>query len=869
MNIVKPACVSLLPRPIEYRKRLGLSISALLFAPLQAAEGGHLLGEQSLWNLLGRELGAVPVDEGVAKLTAEFLVHGRVHAPPGHLPTEGVAAGVRLGQRAKVVLAHPPRHWVGGQAHALGPFEPVPLSWEMAFGGPGFAPNPVGMGRSAQGAAHPLPRLELPHARVLRPDQVVEPAGLGPLDVMHPQRAALRGTYDDSYLREHAPGFPPDLDWRHFNRAPQDQWLEQPLQGDEAFELRHLHPTQPLIAGRLPRLRARVFARYRLAGGAFALKEVPLRLTTVWFFPEAERMVLIHQGLAEVEDFEAADIAALMGVVDRLGAPRPDAHFAELLERRLAAASPIDALNDAPLLPEGLDTRDPDAEEAGAAFRMEGLQAKAQRRRAEIEVTLAREKLVAAGQDPDALGVALPPAERAPTLAELPAHLEAKRAEQTAQQWAAVADVVKQMERALDFADAHQLQLADLVRRGPPAYRAEAHLAEIQAGMAGQNTPLDLGALRPKLAQQEIAERHGYLQSAHLQPPAFRPQGEAARQQRETLLAMLARGVRALPEIDLTGADLSGLDLRGIDFSGAWLEHADLRGANVSGSRFERAVLAHADLRQCVAIGADFSAANLGRAQLAQAVFDQARFQGTQFMHTSLAHTQCRRAAFEAPQWLRAEWGECDWTGAQLGGNLFHKLDMRGWSAPESRLDAAQFIECDLRGVDLRQASLAGATFLSCQLDGARLAGAVLTSAVFAQGCSLREAELSQADLSQANLGGGVAAGARLVKARLKGAHLSECDLSGCDLRLCDATGALLRRTRLRGALLAGANLREAVLTYADLRSVDLRGSNLFGAELTRVQLDDATRFDGALTQRTRTWPRLTPEQQARAAAGG
>ena len=49
----------------------------------------------------------------------------------------------------------------------------------------------------------------------------------------------------------------------------------------------------------------------------------------------------------------------------------------------------------------------------------------------------------------------------------------------------------------------------------------------------------------------------------------------------------------------------------------------------------------------------------------------------------------------------------------------------------------------------------------------------------------------------------------------------------------------------------------------------DLRGSNLFGADLTRVQLDDATRFDGALTQRARTWPRLTPEQQARAAAGG
>jgi uncharacterized protein YjbI with pentapeptide repeats len=63
--------------------------------------------------------------------------------------------------------------------------------------------------------------------------------------------------------------------------------------------------------------------------------------------------------------------------------------------------------------------------------------------------------------------------------------------------------------------------------------------------------------------------------------------------------------------------------------------------------------------------------------------------------------------------------------------------------------------------------------------------------------------------------------------------------------------------------LLAGMNLQDAVLQHADLRRADLRKSNLFGADLTRVQLDGDVKLEGALLKRTRTWPRLTPAQQA------
>jgi uncharacterized protein YjbI with pentapeptide repeats len=97
----------------------------------------------------------------------------------------------------------------------------------------------------------------------------------------------------------------------------------------------------------------------------------------------------------------------------------------------------------------------------------------------------------------------------------------------------------------------------------------------------------------------------------------------------------------------------------------------------------------------------------------------------------------------------------------------------------------------------------------------------------------------------------------------LDGANLSEAKVGQSDWRLATAKAALMRRTDVRGALLAGVNFQGALLQHADLRGADLRNSNLFAADLSRARLDGDVRLDGALLKRARTWPRLTPAQQA------
>jgi uncharacterized protein YjbI with pentapeptide repeats len=862
MQVVKPQALCLTTRPIEYRKRFGLCVTAMLHVPFAQAAGGTLWGEQSAWNFIGREMAVPLVDEGVAKLTSEFLVHGKAFAPKDARGACAVRA--RVGSRSKSLLVFGDRRWEGVNATAPAAFDEMPIEWARAWGGPPEPGNPDGVGAAPQDGVHRLPNIELPGDPLRHPEQRVAPAGFGARGPMHPERARYRGTYDADYLKMHAPGFAPDLDWRYFNLAPADQWFDAPLRGDEPFAFDHMHPQKASVEGRLPGLRARVFADYRAAGAtAPRLREVPLRLTTAWFFPHAERALLLFQGLAEVARDDGGDVHGLLGAVERLDAPRPDHHYLDALARR---ADPrwggIECLDDSDLLPEGLDAVDPEAERAAEAFASQGLQAEAQRRRAEVDVALAREDLRASGRDPDALGVVMPPRERLPTPAQRVPYLKKKIVEAEQQQLAAIDDVLDALERAAASSKAHKA-MKPLPHRGPPTFNADVALERLQAANAGATGTFDLSATRAKLLQQEAMERVGYLQGAHEQSPAPAMAPAQAGTLRDGLKQALAGGLRFFSGMDFTGADLSGLDLRGVNFAGAWLESADLTKANLSGANLTSAVLAHARLDGAIGIGTVLRGANLGRTRWQGAVFDEADFSDTQLSQADLGGLALRRARIKGAMLIGTRWEGADAHGLQAQEQLFYRLALPGLRLGEAGLAGCQFVECDLTGADFREANLAQANLVTCQLEGARFGGATGGGMVFAQHCFLADADFSGARMQGVNFGGSDMSRARLVGSVVDGANFCEALLPDSDWRMASAKGALLRRTALQGARLAGVNFSDAILQHADLRGADLRNSNLFGADLSRARLDAGVRFEGALLKRARTWPRLTPEQHA------
>lgn len=862
MQVIKPQALGLSTRPIEFKKRFGLCISAYLHLPFQQAAGGTLWAEQSMWAFLTKEMAAPLIDEGVAKLTPEFLVHGKAFPPQRPAPACAVRASFAGAE--KTVLVFGDRYWHGGQASSPQPFDSMDLRWPLAYGGPDFPSNPSGRGRQPTDGVTWLPNTELPHDRLQRPEQAVAPAGFGALDLMHPARSRYRGTYDADYLKLHAPGFAPDTDWRHFNLAPADQWMTAPLRGDEAFAFENMHPDKPLLDGRLPGFRARVFAGYRMPEGEPKVREVPLRLTTVWFFPHAERCIAIFQGLAEVGTDDGSDIASLLGAVERLEEVKPDQHYVDAAAKRVdAQLGPIYSIIDSDLLPTGVSTLDPDVVAAKEPFEMAGLQADAQYRRAQIDVEFARDAAVRMGKNPDKLKIQMPPREKVPEGEALAPYLEQKMKESQAQQWTAVEDAVTTLERTIVMCEEQKVDISRLQHRGPPLYNAETHLAEIRRQASVGTHPPDFSKLLPKLCQMEESLVKGYLQSAHRQPPAYPMAQDEAASLRAEMIEAIPAGIKFFAGMNFTGADFSGLDLREVNFQGAWLESVNFSGANLSGANFSQAVLAHANLEGATALGTLFCKANLGKALLSRCVFDNADFSEATLTGCAFAGTQMRRAKFAKADFLETTWGEADWSGAELAGQLFHKVDLQGMLLTEADLSACNFLECDLTKVDLRGATLAGATFVTCKLDHAKLSGAQCMGAITVKDCTLIQVDMNQANLQNFNFGASNLRGARMVRATLDGANLTGARMEGADLRLATAKGALIRKTVLLSANLAGVNFTDAILSHADLRGADLRRSNLFGADLSRVRLDDATSFDGALVTRARTWPRVAAEKKA------
>ena len=137
---------------------------------------------------------------------------------------------------------------------ALRPFVSMPIVYERAFGGAepgdrsprGYEPrNPVGRGyfRSASEALYqPVANVEDPRSLIGSASDRPTPMGFGPIARSWQPRRGFGGTYDQRWVEELAPGWPPDFDARFFQAAPLDQQVPGHLQGGERVFIRGASP---------------------------------------------------------------------------------------------------------------------------------------------------------------------------------------------------------------------------------------------------------------------------------------------------------------------------------------------------------------------------------------------------------------------------------------------------------------------------------------------------------------------------------------------------------------------------------------------------------------------------------------------------
>jgi uncharacterized protein YjbI with pentapeptide repeats len=857
--------MGLLARPFEFRREFWLGLATVAFVPI--GETACLLPETAMWQFLAEELSPdQPLDAAIPKDRAEFLAIAHAYAPGG-APAPLVSVGIQLGPLIKTLSVCGDRQVSRAQVSEPVPFTTMPIDWAHAFGGKGFADNPLGIGAvpidGMEGEFHTAPNVVDPK---LAREAHHTPSSFAPVDQMWPARAQLGGTYDDAWLKQDFPGFPRDIDWRFFNCAPPDQWLPDGLTGDETYAFKNLHPTRPLLQGRLQGVVPRLFLARK--GQPDSFEEIALSLTTVWCFPHRERLVLVHHGRARLAEEDGSDIALAVIGADRLGALRPAEAFRAVAANRLDRTNEaMKALRDAELVPAEWLRPDPALAPSSSPARQE-IRARF-RRRAERELAAQRESVKARGLDPDKYQPPeLPPEQPLPSLEELPAFIAKVEAEAEVQKAKAEAEVAAGKAKAAEQLAAGGMSPEEIARqlnakpKGPPAFSA----AAVREEMAKQATAMRLlGMLTLGLEEQlaspelhaqlvlaEAALRDGYRLSAQHQDAADPLPGDRSAELRR-LVSSDTKAARAL--YDLHGADLSGLDLSGIDLSGVCLDGANLSGTSFAGAKLVDAVLAHACMTDCVLDAADLSGANLGKARLAGASLRKANLKRAVLAGADLTGATLAGADLAGVDLSEAILAGVDFTAVSAVSLLAMKLTLRGLHAPGIVLTRARFINCDIEGADWTGAVLEQAMFLTCKLVGVQLGGARMRKSVFVQQCDLAKADLSAADLTEANL----------RETALPGANLDDAIVERADFSGADLTGAVLTRVRGAGsrwiaANLSGANLQDADLAQADMSRVDLRGAYLSGvsvyeANLPRAKLDRDTVRTGMFTRRMRYLP--------------
>lgn len=217
-----------------------------------------LAEEQPLPSLAGEPWGEDVATSGYrreptfafTKLATDVALVG--HAQSARGPVRELSVTFRIGPLGRVLRVSGDRVWARGVSAPVPTkplvFEQIPLSYTRAFGGwdlsdadvarHTFEPrNPVGLGYRAPKARFVegtrLPNIEDPDDPLEVYGQVVAPAGVGFISTDWQPRAALAGSYDETWSKRRMPLLPKDFDRAFFNAGSPGLVAKGYLQGNE------------------------------------------------------------------------------------------------------------------------------------------------------------------------------------------------------------------------------------------------------------------------------------------------------------------------------------------------------------------------------------------------------------------------------------------------------------------------------------------------------------------------------------------------------------------------------------------------------------------------------------------------------------
>jgi len=898
-GIIKPMRLGILTKCTPHEGGSIFTVTALgLFDLL---EPDYLLMETGLWPTAADQLppGSV-LDLGAPKPNGEVIVAGSAIPPGGH-PVDKQLVDVRVGPVAKRIVAIGNRVWTRGDHGPVFsdplPFTHMPLVPQLAFGGAGFAENPIGRGIGARGLYEagykaPLPNLEDPAHPILEIDDKPHPAWFGPYPPDAPWRQRYIGTYDRAYMKTHFPGYPADFDTRYFLTAPADQQIKGFFNGDEPIHVSGMSSSHPTIQSRLPAIRARAFVHRTSEPEGF--HELHMHLDTVWIFGSVNKGLVGFRGSIQSEDIDGDDIAYVMIAYERMSDPPRDvAHYAEVYRlRRDPEEKAKYVLADYQLAP----AIDPDIKAARRASKIEAYKARLAKFEAAQAFSIRKQF-----EDHD-LPPALMPRVEMPKLPPIaiPTKDEVERGE------ADFAEMLDDLEEQKKFADTMLVELEELrqAQEAAGGFQAPAGLPTIYdfrpdivadpayAGALGKVDiqPIDRAAVAARIealpdemaaysdgppggqetVHEAVAKAKALLSGAAFEDPSFlagsdeeqfgkararaldlpeaRPFAEARRQVAEAAGRMDTAGLSELlsqAEAAVGPEKLSTL-LSSIESDA--IDPAEVAAGN---QRFADAEKKLAKMLPSMAAdtpGEGFDALIGSMAAFAEerpvddpreilrkleAVFD---------LMEPMAIEGGRKARLALPKAIEPQPPLAPATAKRLGTLILEEIGV------------ADLAGRDLAGADLAGADLSGVDLSGTMLDGANLEGANLSRVVAhgttLSGANLKGARFAGADIKDTNFGGAVLDGADFTKARVEKPNLMATSLSGVVLDDAEIVRWTVANVSLRGVSFARSSVSNSSFIRCDLDRARFSGARL----LRTIFIEGSaigTHFEGADLEKT------------------
>ena len=846
MRIIKPQKLGLIHRTFTVESVHTFAVAPLIFFDL--LDPGKLVSESLAWEKLMRALPANQgLDEGMPKANAEFVLVGKAYAP-NKKSVVSIDAAVSIGESTKELRVTGNRIWNKGffrrYSSPPAPFKSLPLTWENTFGGADLATNPVGSGTLGSGRAGEsivaLPNVSYPNELLKSPKGRIRPASFGPIDVSWQPRREFSGTYDDEYFERHFPGLTPDLDFRIYNLAPQDQQLSTRFRGDERFRLINLHPDHDVIEGALPGLHPRVF---RDNAGGF--NEIETALETVWFLPEVNLGAMIFRGTDPSERRHASMATDhLMVVYENLkDTAQTVGHFESVLRKRMDPKTSLEHLgNESELSPVKSEAvlaeetqelarevkRQNDAQDTfWQQYRIEHKEKTGEDLSDDLKPTPIDSNFVIA---PEAIARGDVDASRFFSVSE------EKIKEANVSLNKSLKDTDSKPPESDEKPSSNEVLISEAVNRATDRDKVDDEL------WTGKGLEEQSAEKIEELHELKLSARRLSITPSSNATAAVAIVGNPLR----AVVLELIKTQGSLLNRDLTGANLSKLDFSGQALDGSLLESADLRGANfmdasltnvsfvgalLDSTDFSNSDLSRSNFNSSIGCGVNFSFANCTEmqcqgAQLIDSDFREAHCEGmialdatltaAEFTGSCLKNSSFMNADLSGSDFFNIEIERCTFLNANLAMTRWHRVNAANSALYNTKMQLVSMVDCKFKKVQFAgETSFTGSTlretlFEECGFRGLAGCNLDLTESSFI-GCDLGQVAMPDSKMNNVIISGCHADGADFSNGSLKGStftmsqfaetDFSNCELDGVNFYESDVLLSNLSNTEYKGAL--------------------------------------------------------------------